>query len=423
MTSETTVKPAPAAAQAPTQKAALQAAEQGRAAPRRKPSLFRLLSSLKLTVVLLCFSVALVFIGTLAQTNEGLYASQNRYFRSLLVFWTPTGSELKIPVFPGGYLVGGLLLFNLFAAHAERFTFTRKKIGIFLIHAGIVLMILGQFATDLLSRESAMQLSEGETRNYSESFRHNELVFIDSSDPKADKIIAVPDSLLSKRKEVKDDRVPFQVRLINSWPNVDLSTNQVEGSVASGATAGFFKDLWVVPRPLEKDNDRRDIPAVVVELIGQKGSLGKFLLSTGLGRPERISNGDKPYLMAYRIAREYYPFSLTLLKATHEQYKGTQTPKNFASRVRVEYPEKSEARETVIYMNNPLRYAGLTFFQYQMMAGEAAESRGATPTSTFEVVHNPGWLTPYLSCIMVAAGLIIQFMTHLVGFVTKRKAA
>jgi hypothetical protein len=74
-------------------------------------------------------------------------------------------------------------------------------------------------------------------------------------------------------------------------------------------------------------------------------------------------------------------------------------------------------------MNNPLRFGGLTFFQYQMMAGETADARGVTPTSTFEVVHNPSWLTPYLSCIMVAAGLIIQFMSHLMGFVTKRKTA
>ena len=421
MTPETAVQTVVSPALSPKTGASIP--EQGRATPKRKRMLLRFFSSLKLTVVLLCFAVALVFIGTIAQTNEGLYASQNRYFRSLLIFWTPTGSSLKIPVFPGGYLIGGLLFFNLLAAHAERFTFTRKKIGIFFIHAGIVLLILGQFATDLLSRENAMQLREGETRNYSESFRHNELAIIDTSDPKADKVIAIPDSLLTKRKDIKDDRVPFQVRLINSWPNVDLATNQVEGSVASGATAGFFKDLWVVPRPLETDTDKRDIPAVVVELTGQKGSLGKFLLSTGLGRPERLSDGGKSYLMVFRIAREYYPFSLTLLKATHEKYKGTEVPKNFASRVRVEYPEKSEARETVIYMNNPLRFAGLTFFQFQMMAGEAADARGMTPTSTFEVVHNPSWLTPYLSCIMVAAGLIIQFMSHLMGFVTKRKAA
>jgi len=72
-------------------------------------------------------------------------------------------------------------------------------------------------------------------------------------------------------------------------------------------------------------------------------------------------------------------------------------------------------------MNNPLRYDGLTFFQYQMTAGEMAAKEGIRPSSVFQVVRNPGWLTPYFSCVMVATGLIIQFMSHLIGFARKRK--
>jgi hypothetical protein len=37
------------------------------------------------------------------------------------------------------------------------------------------------------------------------------------------------------------------------------------------------------------------------------------------------------------------------------------------------------------------------------------------------VVRNPSWLTPYIGCTMVAAGLLIQFLTHLVKFVSKKK--
>jgi len=40
-----------------------------------------------------------------------------------------------------------------------------------------------------------------------------------------------------------------------------------------------------------------------------------------------------------------------------------------------------------------------------------------------QVVRNPSWLTPYAGCIMVAAGLVTQFMIHLVGFVSRRKTA
>ena len=42
-------------------------------------------------------------------------------------------------------------------------------------------------------------------------------------------------------------------------------------------------------------------------------------------------------------------------------------------------------------------------------------------SSVLQVVHNQSWLTPYIGCAMVALGLIIQFMFHLTGFLSKRK--
>jgi hypothetical protein len=65
-------------------------------------------------------------------------------------------------------------------------------------------------------------------------------------------------------------------------------------------------------------------------------------------------------------------------------------------------------------MNNPLRYAGETFYQ----ASFDADDHG----SVLQVVHNPTWLTPYLSCVLVATGLVIQFLSHLVPFLKRRLA-
>ena len=153
-------------------------------------------------------------------------------------------------------------------------------------------------------------------------------------------------------------------------------------------------------------------------------------ISSRLAEPQFVEAGGKRYTFVLRPARVYNPFALTLLKATHTTYPGTVSssnpdgiPKDFRSRVRLEHPEKRENREVEIYMNSPLRYAGLTFFQYQMAAGEMMQQSGETASSTFQVVRNPAWLTPYAGCVIVAAGLIFQFMIHLVGFVSKRKRA
>ncbi len=75
--------------------------------------------------------------------------------------------------------------------------------------------------------------------------------------------------------------------------------------------------------------------------------------------------------------RIYLPFSLTLLKATHTVYAGTDIPKDFRSRVQLQNPQTGENREVEISMNHPLRYAGLTFYQYQMDGGRSGAARRA----------------------------------------------
>jgi hypothetical protein len=65
-------------------------------------------------------------------------------------------------------------------------------------------------------------------------------------------------------------------------------------------------------------------------------------------------------------------------------------------------------------MNNPLRYAGLTFYQ--------ASFENNDRTTILQVVRNPSWLLPYIACGLMTVGLLLQFGIHLVGFVTKRRA-
>src|SRR3954469_7135142 len=136
-------------------------------------SIQRVLVSLQLTVVLIVLGMVLVFAATLDQVNLGIWAVQEKYFRSFIVY-TQVG-RVAVPVFPGGYLVGGLLLANLVAAHIYRFKLGLKKTGILLAHFGLILLLVGEFLTGLWQQEHHMRISEGETKNYAESFQFNEL--------------------------------------------------------------------------------------------------------------------------------------------------------------------------------------------------------------------------------------------------------
>src|SRR5687768_7528417 len=119
-----------------------------------------ILVSLKLTIVLLVFSMVLVFVATLDQVNLGIWAVQEKYFRSFVVY-TQVG-RFALPVFPGGYTIGGLLLANLIAAHVFRFAFLWRKAGIFLTHLGLIVLLVGELLTGLWQEDFHLRLTAGE---------------------------------------------------------------------------------------------------------------------------------------------------------------------------------------------------------------------------------------------------------------------
>jgi hypothetical protein len=158
--------------------------------------------------------------------------------------------------------------------------------------------------------------------------------------------------------------------------------------------------------------NRMDMPSALVEIVTPQGSLGTFLVSGWLDQPQSFTYNDRSYELLLRQERYYLPFSLHLIEFRHDKYPGTDIPKNFSSRVRLQNLENGEDREVRIFMNNPLRYAGETFYQ----ASFDPDDHG----SVLQVVHNPSWLTPYFSCVLVAIGLTIQFLSHLIPFLKRR---
>ncbi len=372
--------------------------------------------SLNLTVALLILSLVLVFVATLDQVNLGIWAVQHKYFRSFFVFWRVPGSDLALPVFPGGYFIGGMLLVNLISAHAYRFSLTWRKTGIQLAHSGLILLLIGELLTGLLQKDSSMRLEPGETKQYSESFLENELVLIDHSDPKFDEVVAIPETLLAEKGSVQHPKLPFQVKVKAYYPNSTLEMGEAPASAnLPAATAGIGARVHLSPLPMTYKPDERNLPGAVVELITPEGTLGTWLASPMIGMPQTFTYQNHTWELILRFKRFYRPFSLTLLKFSHDRYAGTEIPKNFSSRVRVKSDDGRDDREVLIYMNNPLRYGGLTFYQASFEKGDQV--------TILQVVRNPGWLIPYVACVMMGLGLVIQFGFSLTGFIRKRSAA
>ncbi len=575
--------------------------------------LFKFFSSLRLTVVLLALSLIIIFFGTMAQEPMGLNIAVDRYFKSWFVDWVamkagviktaqlfgfqwpPVTPEQILgdrgwPVFPGGYLVGTLLLVNLLTALYARFELSAKKAGIFLTHIGIITLLLGQLFTDILQVESFVSMERGDRRNYSISFDDNELVFMHSMKGGSNRVVSIPEQMLKNKtstehpelKELKieterywvnakpmtadqlidldgetqkelrnkvleqvyglintritrmeeylrentnaerrkeltglkaifieqrakevelrqvadllvragememgvygyqqtDSKIIFKdsgvrnliVKIqsyddqgtISSLFKVAVKERLIEGSLdefnryaddflekikeyPGGAgenmvkntrsfserikvkakqhyidsTQGKLGNFYRFVRPLSPvfDQNDRNLPAALIKVSKGGKELGKWLVTCSSDFQQSLEVDGETWKIILRPQRNYLDFNLSLVDLKWEKYQGTEIPKNFQSRVIVE--DEDESRMVDIYMNNPLRQGGQTFYQYQMNQNQL----GATAQTVLQVVKNPSWLTAYIGCLIVAAGLIYQFLYHLVGFARKRRKA
>ncbi|HEU6446878.1 MAG TPA: cytochrome c biogenesis protein ResB [Verrucomicrobiae bacterium] len=368
---------------------------------------------MRLTVTLLVLACILVFWGTIAQVHQGLYKAQTEFFRSFLIYWQPGDGSLKIPIFPGGYLIGTVLLINLLAAHLRYYQPGKRKIGIVLIHFGVVLLLVGQMLTDALAVESQMHLRIGETRNYSEADRAYELAVTDTSAKDSDLVVAIPTHLLVRKGEVNVSELPFTVCVKTFYANSSLAEMQQPDYTQPQITAGVGGNIWWRELPKETAMNRVDVPSATIEIATPHGAVGTFLVSGYLEQPQKFTFQNRTYEMILRPQRFYKPFSIHLIEFHHDVYPGTDIPKNFSSRVRLQNLRTGEDREVLIYMNNPLRYGGETFYQ----ASYDPDDHG----SVLQDVRNPGWLTPYFACSLVAIGLVWQFLSHLIPFLKRRR--
>jgi ResB-like family len=378
------------------------------------PTLDRLagvLTSARLTLICLAAAAVLVFAGTLAQADGASYQARMRYFRSFIVWWSPGESGPSLPVLPGAYTVGGVLLLNLIAVRVKRFGTSLKEPGMPLIGAGLILLVIGQFFADRLSERSVIRLARGVPASYTEDLFRQELVIADKSGP----VVTVPASLLARKGEVQDSRSELTIRVKEFWPNADVSARSTPGAVRAAVAHGTSRQVaFVRPQPVVDDVEAATAPAAVIEVLTPSSSLGTWIVSPRLRGAQRFTHQDRELEIALGAQRHYRPFSITLQDARRDLYEGTDVARSIWSRVRIQDPATREDREAVIAVNRPFRYRGETYYQSQMDAAGQA--------SALHLVRNPARPLPYLCGALMALGLLLQLATRIPRFARKGTA-
>lgn len=384
--------------------------------------LFKPLASLKLTVVIFTLSMFLVFAGTLAQVNQGIWTVVDSYFRSIVVrielqIFVPQ-SVGKIPGaiwFPGGLTLGVAMFVNLIAAHAVRFKFKKNRIGIILTHFGVILLLVGEFVTGYAAEEGNMTIREGETVNFVEDIRTAELAITDQSDPDEDLVVVIPQRQLSKEGTITTGLLPFRIEVSEWLGNSQVfGPNQAPPERIGLADTGAASQLIAVPIEQANgvDGANVDVPSVYATLFNGEQRIGSYLFSVFLNQPQLVEVDGRDYWIELRFKRTYKDYELRLIDFKHDLFTGTQMARNYSSQVQLTDSDRNIDREVLIYMNHPLRHAGETFYQSSFLENDAG--------TVLQVVKNPGWLIPYLSCSIVTLGMLIHFGIRMVPAVRRK---
>jgi ABC-type transport system involved in cytochrome c biogenesis permease subunit len=208
---------------------------------------------------------------------------------------------------------------------------------------------------------------------------------------------------------------------------LDESPDRQRGNPAT--TGSGLRHVAVKARPAGGAEGEENIPAMYARFVPKDSPSQPqvYLCALELGEAhlfgrasqdvqEELAAGGKTYRAALRFKRNYKPYTIKLKDVRKEDYLGTDTPRDYSSFIILNDPSRSIVdQEQHIWMNNPLRYAGETF--YQSSYHQLADGREFT---TLAVVTNTGWMIPYVACMIVVVGMLAHFLGSLRRFVSRR---
>ena len=365
----------------------------------------------------------LVGWGTLYQVEYGLYAAQERFFNSWIVWawgWLP---------FPGGQLVcWGFALNLLSATLLLKFRFQWEKSGIISIHYGLLLLLIGAFLTSMLAEESYLALYEGEASNVSHDYREWELVAWKEKQPSLQN---QPNGINREIHAYAADQlsvgipVVFEAVGLHLTPTV-IYSHSFPASMKkdSSITSGDPNDYLIPIKPPYDSAEHLMGLQAVYSMKGQyhKEKQRKIILWGGAKKAYRIPRQQhtqammkEQIYMELRRKRYVLPAVVKLRSFQKELYEGVDVPKSFESVVVVDDGEVQ--REARIFMNNPLRMGDYTFYQASYDI-----SKDGREKSVLAVVKNKGRLLPYIASILISIGLLFHFSHRFLrGLIHRRK--
>jgi hypothetical protein len=366
------------------------------------------LASYRLAALVFVLLLVLVYLGTLDQIENGLYAAQQKYFNSLFLVHIFFGA---IPmVLPGGYFLLIVLTVNLICGGILRMRKGWSQAGVLLMHGGILVLMAGAFITFKYSYDGHMTLYEDQRSNEFQSYHDWEVTATETgTEGEARQFVIDGDALYGltdgSSKTFSQDALPFDLTLYGYEPNTVRTPKGPMFETDAKIVDGTFL------QPLERDKqNERNVAGIYGTITDSETGSSRDGILWGMDQsPWVVTSGGQTWLLEMRRKRWQVPFTVVLDKFTRELHPGTNTPRVFMSNItKIEGNDEQKIR---IEMNEPLRHEGYTFFQASWGPQDAGPNEPLF--STFAVVRNPADQFPLYACIIITAGLTLHFSIKL----------
>ena len=307
----------------------------------------------------------------------------------------------------------------------------QKQGGNVLLHFGVGLLMFGQFLFGDRQTEQRLTLVEGQSSSAFVNLDQVEMTFARKLDAER-KVIAIPGERLREAAEsgekISDPSLPIDVRVLAYFPNSRLKKPE-DDEFKADRGLGLQVAATKTPGAGGTSGDV-NLASAYVELIDRKSgdSMGTHLISQWFSDREtlapgsgggdefdQVSVGEDEYQVGLQFARSPKPFWVHLSDVRRVDYSGTDTPRDYRSFVRIIDPETGEDRREQIWMNNPLRFRGETYYQSNYTRLPSGQEM-----TGLQIVQNSGWLIPYVACSITALGMCVHFGGTLRRFVRRR---
>jgi ABC-type transport system involved in cytochrome c biogenesis permease subunit len=296
--------------------------------------------------------------------------------------------------------------------------------GNVLIHVAVGLLMLGQFVFGDRQIEERMNLVEGQTTSVAFRTDETELAVVDPSDPAAERVTAISARLLAARAggpPIVAADLPFDVEVLEYFPNSNVT--RIGPVAPNPATTGLGRQWLAAAQPPQGGaSSKANIASAYVRIVerGTGRDLGTRLVTqflndqsqifVGAGADEcdTVEAGGRPWRLQLRYRREYKPYAVTLDDVRRINYSASETPRDYSSYVTFADRATKAEQKGRIWMNNPVRYRGETFYQSQYSQVDLGGGRVGEMTG-LQVVENAGWLIPYVACVLAFWGMLVHF--------------